>query len=196
MDSQPVSRHGIHRLLEKRFEVEEVANLRSARESVVGSGSFEVAVLGVGQSPKNGGGPQGAALIRAIRKAVPAAGIVIHAAVPGRLTAVDALKAGASAFVSTSSASETLMSAVEAAVDARKFVDPAVEAAESPCVLTKRQREILQLLADGLSTADTAKRLGVSAETVRTHAKGTLARLDARDRTHAVAIGFRTGLID
>ena len=62
--------------------------------------------------------------------------------------------------------------------------------------LTRRQREILQLYADGLSTESAAQRLGLSTETVRTHTKGVLARLEARDRAHAVAIGLRNALIE
>ena len=62
--------------------------------------------------------------------------------------------------------------------------------------LTRRQREILQLYADGNSTARVARNLGLSAETVRTHTKGILARLQARDRAHAVAIALRTSLIE
>ena len=62
--------------------------------------------------------------------------------------------------------------------------------------MTPRQREILQLFADGHATDEVARRLGLSAETVRTHAKASLPRLGARDRPHAVAIALRSGLID
>ena len=62
--------------------------------------------------------------------------------------------------------------------------------------LTRRQRETLQHYADGRSTAEVAQRLGVTTETVRTHMKAVLARLDARDRAHAIAIGLRSSLIE
>ena len=51
--------------------------------------------------------------------------------------------------------------------------------------LTRRQREILQLLADGESTTVAARELGLSEETVKTHIKNALARLGAQNRTHA-----------
>ena len=57
--------------------------------------------------------------------------------------------------------------------------------------LTRRQREILQLLANGESTTVAARELGLSEETVKTHTKNILARLGARNRTHAVAIALR-----
>ena len=84
--------------------------------------------------------------------------------------------------------------AVDAAADSNRFVDPAANGKRSP--LTRRQREVLQLLADGVSTDGVAHRLGLSAETVRTHTKATIRRLEARDRAHAVAIALRSGLID
>ena len=62
-------------------------------------------------------------------------------------------------------------------------------------MITKRQREILQMLADGESTTVAARRLGLSEETVKTHMKNILARLEAKNRSHAVAIGLRESLI-
>ena len=69
-------------------------------------------------------------------------------------------------------------------------------APEVGSALTRRQRQILQLYADGQSTARVAKRLGLSAETIRTHTKAILSRLGARDRAHAVAIALRLSLIE
>ena len=71
------------------------------------------------------------------------------------------------------------------------FVDPAVPPKGSRGKLTRRQREILQLLANGESTTVAARELGLSEETVKTHIKNALARLGARNRTHAVAIALR-----
>ncbi len=62
--------------------------------------------------------------------------------------------------------------------------------------LTKRQRQILQLLANGESATVAARELDLSEETVKTHLKNTSARLGARNRTHAVAIALRESLID
>ena len=61
---------------------------------------------------------------------------------------------------------------------------------------SERQREILQMLADGMQTEAVAIKLGLSTETVRTHTKRILAKLAADTRTQAVAIGIRTGLIE
>ena len=63
-------------------------------------------------------------------------------------------------------------------------------------MLTGREREILQLLADGMSNADVATKLFISQETVKSHVRHILAKLEADTRTHAVAIALREAIID
>jgi DNA-binding NarL/FixJ family response regulator len=109
----------------------------------------------------------------------------------------EAIRAGATAYVAKSSPVEALSQAVDAAAESERFVDPATaDRARARPALTRRQRQILQLYADGQSTARAAKRLGLSAETVRTHTKAILTRLGARGRAHAVAIALRSSLIE
>jgi len=98
--------------------------------------------------------------------------------------------------VARTAASELLERAVNAALAQESFVDPAVPPPGSRGKLTRRQREILQLLANGESTTVAARELGLSEETVKTHTKNALARLGARNRTHAVAIALREALIE
>ena len=63
-------------------------------------------------------------------------------------------------------------------------------------LLTTREREILQLLADGMSNADVAGKLFISQETVKSHVRHILAKLEADTRTHAVAIALRDAIIN
>ena len=92
------------------------------------------------------------------------------------------------------------MRAIRAACSGEFYVDPALSSTivleEGDRTLTARQREILQMLADGMQTEAVAQRLGLSTETVRTHTKRILAKLEASTRTQAVAIGIRHGLIE
>jgi DNA-binding NarL/FixJ family response regulator len=185
---------GVRGLLGARYDVEEAADWRGALDALTETGAFDVAVVELDGRDRPKGEPGGASMIRAIRKAMPGTGIVAHARRAERHSLNEALEAGASAYVAKSSPAEALERAVDAAVDSNRFVDPATNGTGSP--LTRRQREVLQLLADGVSTAGAAKRLGLSAETVRTHTKATIRRLQARDRAHAVAIALRSGLID
>jgi DNA-binding CsgD family transcriptional regulator len=60
--------------------------------------------------------------------------------------------------------------------------------------VTPRELEVLELIAEGESTAEIARALWITEDTVRTHVKRMLVRLGARTRAHAVAIAFREGL--
>src|SRR5215212_1989473 len=95
---------------------------------------------------------------------------------------------------------EGLLRAIEAARDGEFYVDPGLSSTivldEGDRTLSARQREILQMLADGMQTDAVAQKLGLSTETVRTHTKRILAKLEASTRTQAVAIGIRHGLIE
>ena len=62
-------------------------------------------------------------------------------------------------------------------------------------VLTKREQQVLALLADGLAHEEIAQRLGIGSETVRTHVRKATSRLGASTRTQAVATALRQGLI-
>jgi DNA-binding NarL/FixJ family response regulator len=195
VDGHPLVRLGVRGLLSERFEVEEAANGADALQMLTDFGEFDVAIidLGRGQHGENGV-PTGTAAIKALRKASPGLGIVAHGSRAERQVATEAMKAGATAYVAKSSPAEELNRAVDAAAESEQFIDPAAQNGGNS--LTRRQRQILQLIADGHSTSIAAKRLGLSTETVRTHTKAVLARLGARDRAHAVAIGLRSSLIE
>jgi two-component system response regulator DesR len=196
VDGHAVTRIGVRGLLESDFEIEEASDWREAIETHTATGSFDVAVVELDTRPPRGQ-PAGPAMIKALRRAMPRTGIVALARRPEKHAANEAMEAGASAYVAKTSPPEAIRSAVEAAADSGSFVDPAANAGNSSrAAITKRQRETLQLLADGHSTEEGARRRHLSAETVRTHTKATLQRLGARDRAHAVAIGFRSGFIE
>ncbi len=71
-------------------------------------------------------------------------------------------------------------------------ITPAAETGQEP---TPREVEVLQLVADGLANREIGVRLYLSEETVKSHVRHLLAKLQARSRAHAVAVGFRRGLI-
>jgi two-component system NarL family response regulator len=195
IDEQPTVRLGVRRLLAERYEVEEAPDSRTALDLIDSIGDFDVAIVEFAPiAPAHG--LAGVRAIRALRKARPGLGLVAHGARAERRVASEAIDAGAIAYVAKSSPTDALARAVEAAVDAERFVDPAAPPAKPDGGLTRRQRQILQLYADGLATGEAAKRLGLSTETVRTHTKGALARLGARDRAHAVAIALRNAAIE
>jgi DNA-binding NarL/FixJ family response regulator len=198
IDAQPIVRQGVREVLGRRYEVEEAENGNSALELLTSIGDFDVAIVDLGRAngEERGDDLSGTAAIRALRKAQPDLGIVAHGPQAQHHAATEAIRAGATAYVVKSSPVEELNRAVDAAVESEAFVDPAAGRSGGGSALTRRQRQILQLYADGQSTARVAKRLGLSAETIRTHTKAILSRLGARDRAHAVAIALRSSLIE
>jgi two-component system response regulator DesR len=195
IDGQPVVRSGVRGLLEDGYEVEEVPDGEDALQMLTDIGDFDVAVVDMRSATERH--RSGMATIRALLEAQPGLGIVAHAPRAEGRMATEALDAGATAFVAKDSPARELKRAVDAAAAAEQFVDPATATSVGRGrPLTRRQREILQLYADGNSTEGSARRLGLSPETVRTHTKAILARLDAHDRAHAVAIALRGSLID
>jgi len=197
IDAQPLVRLGMRQALTGDFEIHESETRGEAIELIRDIGSVDVAVVALRREWADGEEPlYGNEAIRALRKTAPGMGIVAHGERPERHLASAALQAGASAYVARTASAEEMARAVWAALSQERFVDPAVPPSGSRGKLTRRQREILQLLADGGSTVAAARELGLSEETVKTHTKNTLARLGAKNRTHAVAIALRDCLID
>lgn len=195
IDEQPAIRVGVRGMLVDGYEVEGAADGRDALELITALGDFDVAIVDLPSANGHNDALVGLAAIRALRKARPRLGIVAHGPKPVCDVASEAIDAGATAFVAKSSAQTALRRAVDSAAESETFVDPAAHRKNGTQTLTKRQREILQLYANGLSTEDAATHLGLSTETVRTHTKAVLSRLSARDRAHAVALGMRAGMI-
>jgi DNA-binding NarL/FixJ family response regulator len=197
IDDHPLVRLGVRGVLENDFEVHESASREEALELVRDIGDFDVAIVDL-RRRQNGAevSISGQEAIRALRRSASGLGIVAHGERPERHIANAALQAGASAYVSRTASAAELRQAVDAAAAQESFVDPAVPPKGSRGKLTRRQREILQLLANGESTTVAARELDLSEETVKTHIKTALSRLNARNRTHAVAIALRECLID
>lgn len=197
IDGHPLVRLGIRDTLEGKFVVHEVPTREEGLELVRDIGDFDVAIVDMRwHSNGDGSSISGAEAIKALHRNTPGLGIVAHGELPERHLASAAMQAGASAYVARTAGPDELTRAVEAAVEQESFVDPAVPPKGSRGKLTRRQRQILQLLANGESTTVAARELDLSEETVKTHTKNALARLGARNRTHAVAIAVRECLID
>jgi DNA-binding NarL/FixJ family response regulator len=123
----------------------------------------------------------------------------------------DALEAGASGFLLKDVTAERLFDAVRVIAAGEALLDPGVTrrlVAEfarlrtrvaAPTVtlrgLTPREREVLLLVAEGLSNPEIAARLVVGEETVKTHVSRVLAKLGLRDRTQAVVLAYESGLV-
>ncbi len=138
----------------------------------------------------------GAELVAAIAEAAPGSRIVVYTADGDQRLARDAFDAGAVAVLLKEAPLADVVRAVEAALDGRTYLDPALRRTPSrSSALTVRELEVLRLLADGLRHEEIGNRLGIGSETVRTHLRKASDRLGAATRTQAVATALRQGLI-
>jgi DNA-binding NarL/FixJ family response regulator len=196
VDDHPVVRQGIRALLERELDDVEVSTADSPDAALrdAGGTSPDVVVIDL---RRVGGEVQDTIASLQERLGSP---IVVFTADGGPRMLAEALKAGVKGYVRKDSPPEDLIRAIQAARSGEFYVDPALSSSllleEGERTLTARQREILQMLADGMHTEEVAKQLGLSTETVRTHTKRILAKLQAGTRTQAVAIGIRSGLIE
>jgi DNA-binding NarL/FixJ family response regulator len=196
VDDHPVVRQGIRALLEREVEGIEVSDVDTpaAAFELPDEDAPDVVVI----DPRGAGGEVGQ-LVTDLSERLGAA-IVVFTSDGGARLLADALKAGVKGYVRKDSPPEDLVRAIQAARTGEFYVDPALSSTivleEGDRTLTVRQREILQMLADGMQTEAVARKLGLSTETVRTHTKRILAKLRADTRTQAVAIGIRNGLIE
>ncbi len=131
----------------------------------------------------------------------PNSAVLIFTAYSERSLLARGLESGAKGYILKEAPHETLVRAIEKVANGDSFIDPALMPAflsgkDREDMLTAREREILQLLADGMSNADAAQRLFISQETVKSHVRHILAKLEADTRTHAVAIALRDAIID
>jgi DNA-binding NarL/FixJ family response regulator len=196
VDDHPVVRAGVRAVLEQAFDDVEIADADSIEQvgEVAKDGKPDVVII----DPWRAGVDVGE-IVGQLQSQVKAP-IVIFTSDGGARLLSEALKAGVKGYVRKDSPSADLVRAIKAARTGDFYVDPGLSSTivldEGDRTLSARQREILQMLADGMQTDAVAEKLGLSTETVRTHTKRILAKLEASTRTQAVAIGIRHGLIE
>ena len=147
------------------------------------------------------GGMDGLEATETLLERVPDTAVLIFTAYGERSLLQRGLESGARGYILKETPHETLLRAIEKVAAGETFVDPGLMAEfiagrGQMDVLTPREREILQLLADGMSNADVAAKLFISQETVKSHVRHILTKLEADTRTHAVAIALRESIID
>jgi DNA-binding NarL/FixJ family response regulator len=118
---------------------------------------------------------------------------------------LDALTVGASGFLLKRAGAAEIVQAVRTVAVGQSLLYPQAlrdlvrtrpRATAGAPTLAPREREVLGLVAQGMTNAEIAAALVVGVETVRTHVASVLGKLQARDRTQAVVLGYRAGLVD
>jgi NarL family two-component system response regulator LiaR len=148
---------------------------------------------------------------RRIKSISPATKVVIMTAHDDERLLVEAVEAGASGFLGKDEAADEVLAAVRAAAEGEVLIDPAtltrllhqvakeLEARRDALALldelTEREREVLQLLAEGTRNDEIAQKLFISPQTVQTHVRNLLAKLGVHSKLEAVAFAVKHGAI-
>lgn len=146
---------------------------------------------------------------RQIRQSLPAVRVVMLTMHADQEVLAAAIRAGASGYLVKDCSTEEIASAVRMAASGETALSPQLAAsmlnevrkldqpttADEDRVVTRREEEVLQLIADGCSTTEVAERLFISQKTVKNHLASIYQKLDARDRTQAVLQAVRMGIV-
>jgi DNA-binding NarL/FixJ family response regulator len=197
VDDHPVLREGIAAVLESETDMLIVAEASNGREAIEQFRTHrpDVTLMDLQMPVMNG-----TDAIVAIRKDFPDARIIVLTTYSGDAQIVRAFKAGASGYLLKNMLRKELVETIRSAHEGKKRIPPEVAAEMvehiKDAALSEREIEVLSLVADGNSNKIVADRLAISEDTVRSHMKSIFSKLGANDRTHAVTIALKRGIID
>jgi DNA-binding NarL/FixJ family response regulator len=197
VDDHPMLREGIAAVLASEEDMVLVAEASNGREAVeqFRANRPDVTLMDVQMPEVNGID----AIVR-IRQEFPNACIIVLTTYSGDVQATRAFKAGASGYLLKNMVRKELIDTIRTVHSGKKRIPPeiAVEMAEhhSDDALTEREIEVLREVAAGNANKMVAQLLNVSEETIKAHMKSILSKLGASDRTHAVTIALKRGIIE
>ncbi|MFI2453491.1 response regulator [Streptomyces sp. NPDC019539] len=208
-DDEPLIRAGIRMILTSDQEIEVVAEGANGREAVelARSHRADVVLLDI-QMPVM----DGLTALPELRRAAPAARVIVLTTFGERDNVLRALEHGGAGFLLKDTAPAELIRAVRAAAAGDAYLSPAAtrhvveqlasvravtrdaEARSRVATLSARERDVLALLGEGLSNADTGRRLHMSEATVKTYVSRILAKLGCENRVQAALLARDAGL--
>jgi DNA-binding NarL/FixJ family response regulator len=197
VDDHPLLRQGIAALIAAESDVTLAGACSSAREAIQQFPQLrpDVTLMDL-QMPEMSGMD---AMI-AIRRQFPDARFVILTTYTGDAHVVRAMKAGAAAYLAKDAVPEELIGTIRTVHAGRKTVSPqvavklAAHATDDP--LTPAEIDVLRLIAGGNTNKLIGDQLHITEDTVKARVKNILSKLDAHDRTHAVTIALKRGIIE
>ncbi|MGA7918588.1 MAG: response regulator transcription factor [Candidatus Acidiferrales bacterium] len=197
VDDHPLLRQGLAALVADQSDMKLVSEASNGLEAI---DQFRVnrpdIVLMDLQMP----GMNGIDAMIAIRSEFPEARFIVLTTYTGDVQIVRALKAGARAYLLKSLLHRELLETIRTVYAGHKRIPPEVAAKLADHAaddeLTPREIEVLRLIATGNANKLVADQLSITEETVKAHVKNILSKLDANDRTHAVTIALKRGIIE
>ena len=196
MDDHPLLREGIAALVNSQPDMKLIAEAANGREAIEQFRKHrpDVTLMDLQMPELNG-----IDAMIAIRGEFPQARIVVLTTYKGDMEVLRALRAGARGYLLKNLLRRELLETIRAVHAGEKRIPPEVAAQIADHAveddLTSREIEVLQLIASGNANKAIAVRLSISEETVKGHVKNILSKLAANDRTHAVTIGLKRGII-
>jgi DNA-binding NarL/FixJ family response regulator len=207
-DDQRVVRDGLSMLVDLIDGVEVIGTACDGEEAVALAGSErpDVVLMDL-RMPRM----EGAEATRKIRAELPDTEVLVLTTYADDESLFPALRAGAKGYLTKDASAEEIEQAIRAVAAGYTYLDPAVQqrlvsaftaagqatgevAGQSPDDLTPRELEVLKLIAAGLSNAEIAETLVVSAATVKTHVNRIFYKTGARDRAQAVRYAYQRGI--
>ena len=197
VDDHPVILQGIAGLIAVESDMKIVAEAANGREALQQFRKHrpDVTLMDL-QMPEM----SGLDATTAIRAEFPEARIIVLTTYAGDMQALRALKAGARAYLLKSSLRRELLDTIRAVHAGKKSLsaEVSIQLAEHAAqeALTPLEVDVLRLIAEGKANKEIAVRLSLNEDAVKRQVRSILSKLDAGDRTHAVTIGLRRGIIE
>jgi DNA-binding NarL/FixJ family response regulator len=197
VDDHPLLREGIAAVIEGQEGLELVAEASSGEEAIERYRTHrpDLTLMDL-QMPGMGG----IAAIEAIRAEFPDARILVLTTYRGDVQALRAFRAGAQGYLLKSELRKDMLVTIRQIMEGKRRVPEEIAQEMAGHAdddeLTPRETQVLTHVARGEANRDVATTLGIAEETVKAHMKSILAKLQANDRTHAVAIALRRGIIE
>ncbi len=197
VDDHPLLREGVASMINAEPDMRIVAEADSGAEAIKQFRSYrpDVTLMDL-QMP----GMNGVDAIKAIRGEFEDARIIVLTTYTGDVQVLQALKAGAAGYLLKSALRTELLNAIRAVHIGQRHVSASIatEIAQhvGEVALSERELEVLRKVAAGNSNKQVAAQLGISEDTAKAHMKNILSKLNANDRTHAVTIAVKRGIID
>jgi DNA-binding NarL/FixJ family response regulator len=192
VDDHPAVASGLRAIFDAEADFDVVGVERTVGAGVIATRRLQPRVVLLDLNLPDARGVRAVALVRA---AHPDVAILVLSAQLDAATAQACVDAGALGYLLKTSSPQTLVAAVRDVAAGERVTDPLVDRDVGAGDLTARELEVLQAVSEGLTNRQVAARLGVAQDTVKTHLSRAMTKLGAADRTHAVAVLLRRGLL-
>ncbi|HUR34972.1 MAG TPA: response regulator transcription factor [Vicinamibacterales bacterium] len=196
VDDHRIVREGLALIIGRQPDMEVVGSASSGEEAVELFTKFRPDITLMDLNLR---GMSGLDAIRTIRKQDPRARVVVLTMHNGEEYIHRALEAGAASYVLKDTLSDNLVGTIRDVHEGRRTLAPDVEARLAERAgnahLTPREVQVVELISQGMRNKEIAATLGISFETAQVHVKNILAKLKVQDRTAAVSVAVRRGII-